>query len=682
MATDCRRRNRVEELVDNKGNIHESNADLLELSTNYFNSLFSSKGVGDLSLILERIEPCITQLMNKDLEKNFTYEEVCLALKEMGPLKASGEDGLGVIFYQLFWHIMGKDVADFCIETLCGLHNMADINNTRIVLIPKVSSPRYMTQFRPISLCNILYKIISKMLVNRLQKILHLCIDEAQTAFVPGRLITDNIIVAYELLHSMKRKRVGSKGSFALKLDMSKAYDRVEWGFVQAILQRMGSSDKWVENVMRCVSSVSYSVVMNGEVGNLFFPSRGLRQGDPISPYLFLIFSKGLSTLLRMAASRYALNRFRVNRHGPRIAHLFFADDSLIYGDATIFGAFAINDTLEVYAQYTGQEINFDKSGIFFSSNVEQNKREEVCRVLGVDRSNKLEKYLGLPSMVGRNKRRAFKELKEKLTRRVSSWSSRLLSMGGREVLIRAVLQVISLYTMNCFLLPSFVCKDLEAVIARFWWQKKVGRKDLYWCEWKELSVPKEKGGMGFRDFSKFNIALLANQGWRVMENLSSLIARVLRAKYFNGSNFMEASLGTNPSLVWKNIWCEKGLLSSGLKWRIGSETSVSIWQDYWLPENDQQLIATDKVAGMDWVSDLILQNPNRWNNDIIYSIFAKEEVDQIVSIPLPTINQADKIVWFKESSGIYSVKSGYKLLLDPPNINVNEQKLFKQIGV
>ncbi|KAK5770921.1 hypothetical protein PVK06_047081 [Gossypium arboreum] len=502
MATDRCRRNRVGELLDGESNSYESNAELLELATNYFNSLFLSKGVGDPSSILDWVEPCISQQMNENLEKVFTYEEVCSTLKDMSPLKASEEDGLGAIFYQRFWHIVGRDVADFCIEMLQGRHDMAVINGTRIVLIPKVSSPRYMTHFRPISLCNILYKIISKMLADRFQKILHVCINEVQSAFLPGRLITDNIIVVYEILHSMKKRRVGPKGSFALKLDMSKAYDRVEWCFVQVMLKMMGFSDRWVENVMRCVTSVSYSVVMNREVGNLFIPRRGLRQGNPISPYLFLICGERLSTLLRMTASRGALSGFRVNKGG----------------------------------------------------------------------------------------------------------------------------------------------------------------------------------GMWFRDLSKFNIALLAKHGWCIMENPSSLISCVLRDKYFNGSNFMEAPLGTNPSLIWKSIWCAKGFLGLGLKLRIGSGTEVSIWHDYWLPGNDQRLISTEKVVGLNWVSDLILLNPNRWNSDIIYSNFAKEEVDKIVSIPIPTTRQSDKVVWFNDKSGTYSVKSGYKMLLNQSNVNVNEKTQFKQI--
>lgn len=152
---------------------------MLNLATKYFSTLFISVGVEGPQFILDGVESCISGSLNEKLDQPFTYEEVCFALKSMLPLKASGEDGLGAIFYQRFWHIIGHEVADFCIKSLRGMHSLSKINQTRIILVPKVSDPTLMSQFCTINLCNILYNIISKMLVNRFQKVLHLCIEEA-----------------------------------------------------------------------------------------------------------------------------------------------------------------------------------------------------------------------------------------------------------------------------------------------------------------------------------------------------------------------------------------------------------------------------------------------------------------------------------------------------------------------
>ncbi|KAK5783162.1 hypothetical protein PVK06_037670 [Gossypium arboreum] len=155
---------------------------------------------------------------------------------------------------------------------------VSSINATQIVLIPKIFNPSNLTHFQLISLCNVIYKIVAKVIANRFRKVIDKCIDEAQSAFVPGRLITDNTLVAYEILHSMKQKRRGKKGFMAVKLDMSKAYDRVKWNFLQEIMIRMGFAQKWIESIMKCISSVSYSIVVNGNKRDIFYPTRGLRQ--------------------------------------------------------------------------------------------------------------------------------------------------------------------------------------------------------------------------------------------------------------------------------------------------------------------------------------------------------------------------------------------------------------------
>ncbi|GMI88855.1 hypothetical protein HRI_002554800 [Hibiscus trionum] len=167
----------------------------------------------------------------------------------------------------------------------------------------------------------------------------------------------------------------------------------------------MGFAQGWVCWIMSCITSVSYAIVTNGQIGQKFIPSRGLRQGDPLSTLLFLVCSEGLSALLRMGAHRGIIQGMKICRGAPTLTHLFFADDSVIFGEAATNGAHKLLDILSTYSQCSGHVINYDKSSVFFSTNVIKENRREVCRLLQVTAQQSLDKYLGLPSMVGRNKK-------------------------------------------------------------------------------------------------------------------------------------------------------------------------------------------------------------------------------------------------------------------------------------
>ena len=214
--------------------------------------------------MLRSISPRVTEEMNAILIKPFSQEEIWEALQSIGDLKAPGPDGIPSIFYKRFWSIVGEQVKKEVLTVLNGGPMPRGWNDTIIVLIPKVKNPERVKDLRPISLCNVLYKLIAKVLANRLKSILPEIIAPSQSAFVPRRLITDNVLLAYELTHHLRNKREGKYGLAAFKLDMSKAYDRVEWSFLERIKRRMGFSERWINLVMLCVTTVSYRIRVNG----------------------------------------------------------------------------------------------------------------------------------------------------------------------------------------------------------------------------------------------------------------------------------------------------------------------------------------------------------------------------------------------------------------------------------
>ena len=324
-----RKKNMIKALQNSLGVVVDDPAELRALANEFYHNLYTSEGVQNMDAVLDHVPRKVSAEMNASLCAPYTNEEVKIALFQMFPTKAPGPDGFPAHFYQRHWDVCGEEVTKIILSIVRGEESPECINDTVLVLIPKVTSPTALSQYRPISLCNVLYKIASKVIANRLKLILPDIISEEQSAFVPGRLITDNIISAYECLHFMKRSRSKSNNFCALKLDMMKAYDRVEWTYLRAIMTKLGFAGQWIDTVMSMVSSVSFSVMFNGEKLESFQPSRGIRQGDPISPYLFLIAAEGLSCLLK-SSSQSSLAGIKVAPTAPTINHLLFANDSLL----------------------------------------------------------------------------------------------------------------------------------------------------------------------------------------------------------------------------------------------------------------------------------------------------------------------------------------------------------------
>ncbi|XP_074315430.1 uncharacterized protein LOC141651628 [Silene latifolia] len=375
--------------------------------------------------LLVGVQGRVTAGMNEIFSAEYRGEEVLEALTQMHPLKAPGPDGMNALFYQSYWHIVGPSVTRTVLGILNGGEFPVAINSTHIVLIPKKKAPDKLRDFRPISLCNVLYKLVSKVLANRLKLFLGQLVSENQSAFTPGRLISDNILVAFEMFHYMKNSR-GGGGHMALKLDMAKAYDRVEWGFLRRVLEVMGFDVRWVTNVMQCVQSVSYEVLINGSPSEAFVPERGLRQGDPISPYLFILCAEVLSSMLRRKVELGSLHGIRIAPQAPIVSHLFFADDSIIFAKANESQARVVLDVLNQYEAASGQLVSKEKTNVSFSKGTTARRKERVAAVLGVNVVNEHDKYLGLPTVIGHSKQLLSKVIRDKLNNKMQGWRGML----------------------------------------------------------------------------------------------------------------------------------------------------------------------------------------------------------------------------------------------------------------
>ena len=371
-------RNKIVGLHDEQGNwITEENG-IEKVAVDYFDGLFSTTNPTDFDNFLDEIVPSISPQMNQILLRTVTEEEVRQALFMMHPEKAPGPDGMTTLFFQHSWHIIKKDLVEMVNNFFVTGTLDPRLNITNICMIPKVERPTRMMELRPISLCNVGYKIISKVLCQRLKICLPRLISETQSAFVAGRLISDNICIAQEMFHGLRTNKSYQNKFMAIKTDMSKAYDRIEWNFIEALLHKMGFDPHWIKLMRGCLSSVQYIVLLNGQPHGLITPQRGLRQGDPLSPYLFIMCTEALISNIKKAERVKQLIGMKVARACPTISHLLFVDDSLFFCKVNKEECQTILRILKDYEAVSGQQINFQKSSIQFGHKIAESSRQEL----------------------------------------------------------------------------------------------------------------------------------------------------------------------------------------------------------------------------------------------------------------------------------------------------------------
>ncbi|KAK6149255.1 hypothetical protein DH2020_016780 [Rehmannia glutinosa] len=667
-ATARKEINTISALRDNCDILKSETSKIENIIGNFFADIFSSSSPSqeDITHALSRVRTKVTAEMANSLTQPFA-DEVLRTLKHMHPFKSSGPDGMSPIFFQKFWHIVKHDVTNFVLNFLNHNSFLPSYNYTHIVLIPKVRNPEYVSQFRPISLCNVIYKITSKALSLRLRSILPSIISESQSVFVPGCLITDNVLVAYEIHHSMKSRRHSNTGHMSIKVDMSKAFDRVEWSFLIQVLAAFGFPSQFISLITTCISTSSFSSLLNGQQFGSLNPTRGIWQGDPLSSHLFILCLEVFSLILQDLQATGAIHGIAVNKNAPTISHLFFADDTLLFGHATVQEATTLQFAIGLYESASGQRINREKSGILFSPATPMGIRNRICCILNIPEVAGHGKYLGLAFVIGANKQQIFSDIIDRIWGKIHGWKEKYLSQAGRLTLIQAVIQSIPTYAMSCFKLPDNIIAKIQSMTARFLWSCDPGKNSLHWRRWDEICKNKKEGSLGLRNLKAFNMALLCKQAWRLLSCPSSLLARVFRAKYYPHSSLLDASLGNRPSWSWRSIFGNIALLKIGCRRQIRSGSSTSMWRDPRIPCHSDFRVHSPRPpdCSIHSVADLIAADLGIWKEDLIRDTFSEIEARSIMSIPLGSPHSPDIWCWHFSHHGKFSIRSAYHAILD-----------------
>nr|XP_027067829.1 uncharacterized protein LOC113693496 [Coffea arabica] len=368
----CRQRrnfNFMARIKDQSGTWVEHIQDIKHSAVDFFASLLASEQHGWQAPGFPFTLPHLATADNAMLSAPPDMEELKGVVFALQADSAPGPDGFGAGFYQACWDIIKSDLLEAVQAFFQGMRLPRSFTSTSILLLPKVAGATQWKDFRPISLCNVCSKIISKIVSDRLGRVLPALVDPWQTGFVPGRGITDNILLTQELVADLDRRL--KHPNLMLKLDMEKAYDRVEWPFLLFMLRKFGFEEKVVDIIFRLVSNNWFSVLVNGEAAGFFKSSKGLRQGDPVSPALFVLIAEflGRDHLLVSQPGRLFVSS------GTPVPYLAFADDMLIFTRCLEECLTAIKGFLTAYQEASGQRVNCSKSSFFLPSGLLQGRR-------------------------------------------------------------------------------------------------------------------------------------------------------------------------------------------------------------------------------------------------------------------------------------------------------------------
>ncbi|WCJ37950.1 Retrovirus-related Pol polyprotein from type-1 retrotransposable element R2 [Euphorbia peplus] len=577
-----------------------------------------------------------------------TDKEIKSALWSINEVKAPGVDGYGSFFFKHCWNIVGEDFCAAVKEFFQSGKLLKQVNVTALVIIPKNSNPQGLGDFRPIACCTVIYKTITKILTSRLAPVLKNLISANQSAFVPGRCISDNILLAHELVRNYHR--VSSGSNCALKVDLQKAYDTIDWDFLEEILLQFGFPNKFITWIMVCLRNSCYSIVLNGGLSSFFPGAHGVRQGDPMSPLLFVLCMEYLSRLLKLWSSHGF--KFHKGCTQLRLNHLCFAHDLFLFSKGDVSSVTLLIECLQDFSSVSGLKVNFSKSNVFVSSGVPSPTKTAILDVTGFQEGFFPIKYLGMPLLSTKLSKQDCSAMVDKVTKRIDSWGARNLSYAGRLQLITAVLRSLTVYWASIFVLPAAVINSVDRKCRAFLWSGSSSSSKAL-VAWKSICKPKKEGGLGILDLKSWNKAAIGKHIWDIISEKSSLWAKWIIANKLKKLSFWGITKPLEASWSWRKLVQLRECFRGKFSYSLGDGTSFRFWTDPWM--SGSSLI--DKFPSID-IADTSIPF------DAKVAVFG-EEAWQEVDHWRPISGKSDSVCWLATKSGRYSTASAMEVIRD-----------------
>nr|KAJ0184913.1 hypothetical protein LSAT_V11C900471370 [Lactuca sativa] len=472
--------------------------------------------------------------------------------------RAPGPDGFTFAFIKKHWDTMEGDI-DLAIKDFesTGVIDRG-CNSSFIILVPKTSDPISLCEYRPISLIGCIYKIIAKVLAERLKRYIPQVVSHTQTTFIKDRNILDGPLIINEVISWLRKSK--SK-AFLFKVDFEKAFDCLNWKYLDSVMAQMNFGQKWRKWIFGCLSSARASVIINGSASKEFPLRRGVRQGDPLSPFLFILVAEGLNIALEEAKEQGIFKGVQLPNNGPNISHLQYADDAIFLGSWSIQNAKNLVRILRCFELSSCLKVNITKSKLF-GIGVREVELEYLSRSVNCSIGNLPFIYLGMPVGASMSRVVHWNPLISKFQAKLSKWKAKNLSFGGRLTLCKSVLGSLGSFLFSLYKAPVKVLKTLEKLRCRFFWGGSPEKKRIAWIAWDKILTMKKDGGLDIGSLKAHNLALLGKWWWRFYSKKHELWKDVIKSIYGNDGGFNAPSRAKRKGYCWGSIVNLHNLLS------------------------------------------------------------------------------------------------------------------------